>query len=339
MKLNVIITTYNRPQKVKELITMLLSQLSFESKIIVVDSSNDYNNEIANIQNVLYIKSSHKNQPYQRYLGYKLSKAEWLLFLDDDMEPLQNMFDVLKRYISKMSNKGFFAINNIDKDNNTFVLTQRKSIFSNFKFRLIRSFFGYPILKEGEYSYNGNKGIQPKNGGNTNFGARAFLVKKDFIFSNFNMQLFDIFEKRFGMGEDTVITYTVSKETDMYFIPEILFIHNDQSNSVYSSNLINYYRNVVFSRFYLSMDFIRLNNFNYFIGKFYFLWFVFWRIISVLLNFLFSFRMDILYKLKGYLKGVLLLSHFNYDIEMDINKYWIQEINSDIKVYEQQKIK
>jgi len=333
MKLNVIITTYNRPQKVKELITMLLSQLSFESKIIVVDSSNDYNNEIANIQNVLYIKSSHKNQPYQRYLGYKLSKAEWLLFLDDDMEPLQNMFDVLKRYISKMRSIGFFAINNIDKDNNTFVLSQDKSIFSKYQFKLIRSFFGYPILKEGEYSFNGNKGIQPKSGGYTNFGARAFLVKKDFIFSNFNMQLFDIFEKRFGMGEDTAITYTVSKETDMYFIPEILFIHNDQSNSVYSSNLINYYRNVVFSRFFLTMDYARLNKKNYTLTKFYFFWYVLWRFISVIFNLLIKQNKVYFFKLTGYFYGILLLNKYKFDKNLTINNYWNEHILFDIDKY------
>jgi glycosyltransferase involved in cell wall biosynthesis len=41
---------------------------------------------------ILYFHSSHKNQPYQRYLGYINSLSEYLVFLDDDMEIVSDSF-------------------------------------------------------------------------------------------------------------------------------------------------------------------------------------------------------------------------------------------------------
>ena len=68
--IDIIICTYNRPQKILELVHSLLPNKSYFNRIIVVDSSDSKNKELAELNELVYIKSNHKNQPYQRLLGY-----------------------------------------------------------------------------------------------------------------------------------------------------------------------------------------------------------------------------------------------------------------------------
>ena len=71
--ISIIICTYNRPNIVVKLISLLRKQTIDPNEIIVVDSSDTLNKSLADDNDIKYIQSSHKNQPYQRYLGFLCS--------------------------------------------------------------------------------------------------------------------------------------------------------------------------------------------------------------------------------------------------------------------------
>ena len=85
MKFDVIIATCNRKESLMILVSQLLSCSKLPENIIVVDSSETINQDIKKINLVKYIQSSHKNQPYQRYVGFLSASCEILIYLDDDM--------------------------------------------------------------------------------------------------------------------------------------------------------------------------------------------------------------------------------------------------------------
>ena len=84
-KIDVIIATYNRIETAIVLANDLLSKSNnLIANVILVDSSDNYNGApppIAN-QQIIYLFCGHKNQPFQRFLGYTYSKADILLFLE-----------------------------------------------------------------------------------------------------------------------------------------------------------------------------------------------------------------------------------------------------------------
>ena len=88
--ISIIIYTYNRSKKTIQLVKQL-STIKFNFNIIVVDSSDIINVNLSN-KNITYIRSSHKNQPYQRYLGFKSANSDYLIYLDDDMEVVSQNF-------------------------------------------------------------------------------------------------------------------------------------------------------------------------------------------------------------------------------------------------------
>ena len=115
MSLDVVICTYNRPQKVVELITQLQDCIIAPSQIIVVDSSDKTNTDLRNKSGIKYIQSNHKNQPYQRFLGVNQSTSEYILFLDDDMEILDehvrgNPLVVIQDDLCSLSEQDQFAV-------------------------------------------------------------------------------------------------------------------------------------------------------------------------------------------------------------------------------------
>ncbi len=79
-------------------------------KIIVVDSSDKTlgNDEIKNNSSVVIIRSSHKNQPYQRLVGSVASRADYILFLDDDMEIIDASF---VPEFQELMKKGYAGVN------------------------------------------------------------------------------------------------------------------------------------------------------------------------------------------------------------------------------------
>jgi glycosyltransferase involved in cell wall biosynthesis len=309
MKIDIIICTFKRPQKVLELVSSLLVFKDQFNGLIVVDSTDEDNIALKDRSDVTYLKSTHKNQPYQRYLGCISSQADFLLYLDDDMELASNkVFSVILDLLAKMPDLSGIAINFEDKHKNSTLDDVPKSLINKnswFK-KIIRKVTAYPILSPGEFGLCGNRGKQPKNGGLTKWlSGGAFVARRNVLFQNFNFQLFDLFEKRMGMGEDAIIGYGLAKRGKLVYCPQLLFYHNDQRDSSYSMDLFAYSKRVTFSRLFLSLEKHRLDNKNSFYPYLHFHWYTFCRITGSLFNFMrnrTSIRKEVLLgSLSGYI--------------------------------------
>jgi glycosyltransferase involved in cell wall biosynthesis len=318
LKIDIIICTYNRPQKVLELVHQLNTYSSYLNSIIVVDSSDIVHEELSIQNNLHYLRTVHKNQPFQRYMGYKNSQSDILIFLDDDMEVANPDFLQIIGNVFQDGKVNGMAIKFADKHKNNSLdaipvsnlLVRAKSIKFFFGW-----FTGYPVMAEGKLGLCGIKGKQPANGGNTEWlSGGAFAVRRDIMFKDFNFQLFDIFEKKIGMGEDAIIGYGISRHGILLYHPDLLFYHNDQNDSTYSVDHFSYARRVTFSRLYLSLEKSRLNGDSIIRAYLHYHWYVLWRIVGLSLNLILKGNPVNKRLLKGTFEGWKLACTFRFKL-------------------------
>lgn len=339
-KFDIIIATYNRQKSLKKLVKSILVCTTIPENIYVVDSSDTENEEIKNIEKVTYIKSTHKNQPYQRYLGYKKSKNEILYYFDDDMEILDKNF--FSETLRLFENKDVIASTFNNTYNHEFFEKESKSILqsiiSSIKplFNIIKLITGNPKLKNGEYWLCGIKGKQPLNDEQTNwFWGTGFCVKRDKIYKNFNFKLFDLYEDKLGKGEDGILGYTVSKQGTILYYSKNSLTHEDLKNSVYSTDYITYGKRVSYSRLYLSLEFCRLNNKNYRLAYYHYNWYMFWRVLGLKINNSIKFEKKRKDLLEGYLIGWKKANKKGYKDFFSIKNNWDEVIVKDLGNYEE----
>ncbi|MCW3093141.1 MAG: glycosyl transferase family 2 [Ferruginibacter sp.] len=326
LKIDVIICTYNRPEKVIELVYQLGAFSKQFNSIIVVDSSDDILSTFHTDDEIVYLRSPKKNQPYQRYLGYTYSKADILLFLDDDMEVANPEFIKIIQNTFHDATVVGVAINFEDKHPDTALAAiPRSALLTGVPIlkRMVGWMSGYPVLRDGKLGCCGLRGKQPLAGGITEWlSGGAFAARRSALFQNFNFQLFDLFEEKLGMGEDAIIGYGLSKRGILLYYPELLFYHNDQKDSLYSADHFAYARRVIFSRLYLSLERTRLNKGNYTIAYLHYHWYVLWRITGLWLNYLIKKNEGKHKLLIGAYEGWKLAVRFKFDRIARGNNKW-----------------
>jgi len=334
--IDIIITTYNRSEKVKLLLGQLLLIERGNGEIIVVDSSENPILEALGGVPVKYIYSDHKNQPYQRYLGYLSSKAEILIFLDDDMELVDNEF--IKK-VDELFNEECLAgialkFENKHKSSSLSIIPGSKFVGNEGQLQKLKRFItGYPKLPLGKFGLCGNKGLQPLGGGLTEWvSGGAFAARHSAMFQNFNFQLFDIFEDGLGMGEDGIIGYGLSKKGKLIYNDELFFLHNDQMDSTYTNNIEVFSKKVAFSRLYLSLEKCRLDSSSYFLARLHYHYYMFWRFMGLVLNYLMAPTKVRLEILKGTFKGWSLATEFKFSSHNERFSYWNAEATNDLSV-------
>ncbi len=336
MKFDIVITTYNRPDLVISLVNQINDcNVMLLSRIIVVDASESQNYEIQKLERIKYIQTPHKNQPYQRFIGYQNSGSKYLLFLDDDMEILN--YDFLNEIYDLFQQKDYVAIALKFKDKHTNTSLSKIPISKLFgrcsSLRHIKNFLsGYSPKKPGKFGYNGVRGSQPAGSGFTEYvGGGAFAVQRKFMYKNFNFQLFDLYELKLGKGEDAIIGYTLSKQGNVLFYDKLLFLHNDTRTSVYSTNHYEFAKRVSFSRLYLSLERARLNNESIMKAQVVFHYYTFWRIVGYLINYLLSPGQSRKAMLFGSSAGWRKASQFQFVYSEKTNNYWKNETKYDSK--------
>ncbi|MAD43066.1 MAG: hypothetical protein CL623_11845 [Arcobacter sp.] len=338
-KFDVIITTYNREESLKILVENILEQTLLPENIIVVDSSSKENEEIQKIQKILYIKSSHGNQPYQRYLGKKVSKNEILIFMDDDMRILEN--SAFEKIINKYEDKNIIGVQPNFTNANEFLqekLPKSKTKLKNQKLdKLKRIFTGYYIPDDGELSYCGIRGNKPKDKGTVEyFNGGVFSVKRNAIFTNiFNPLLFSLFEKRIGMGEDTILGFEASRFGNIIYLDNSMFLHDDQKDSTYSLDIYSYAKRTSYSRLFLSFEYVRLKDNSKLLAFLHFYWYMFWRVLNLFINMIISKKRKSKWDmLKGFLWGWYKATEDVFELaNIDKSKYWKKEMKRDEKNY------
>lgn len=333
MNFTVIICTYNRPNVVGQLVVSIKKATTSSTKIIVVDSSDEVNLIMEGDKTIKYIRSNHKNQPYQRYLGFLQAKGNYVLFLDDDMVIIDSNFLVRIRDILEQKSADGLALNFTDKHQDTTLAAVPNSLlFNNLKgLKKIKNWVtGCPNLDEGKLGFCGNRGKQPLSIQATEYvSGGAFIAKRSKLFQNFNFQLFDLFEQRIGMGEDALIGYGIHKQGKLLFVPEVMFVHDDKKDSTYSANIYDYAKRVFFSRLYLSLEKTRIDNSRESRAKIHFYWYAFWRLTGLFFNFLIKSSSKRKKMLFGSFKGLRMAVEFQFCRNLQRNQYWMNEIEKN----------
>lgn len=337
MKFDVIIATCNRKESLVILLRQLLDCARLPENIIVVDSSEKSNQEIKNINLVKYIHSKHKNQPYQRYVGFLSSTSEILIYLDDDMRILDN--ECFNKILSLYHHENIVGVQpNFRYEHNFFDNKMPKSktrqiAKKNKFFRVLKYLSGNPSQENGKFWLAGIRGKKPKNGEVIEwFCGPVFSAKKNFLYLDYNFSIFDFYEIRLGKAEDAILGFTLSRQGDLLYLTEELFAHDDQDDSSYSVDINSHATRVAHSRLYLSFEYARLINASKIIAFLHFNLYALGRIGSMILNQFIDNKPSRKLILKGYLKGYFkALKDFkkllNYDNGINWNKEAINEIS------------
>ena len=334
MKIDIIICTYNRFDTITNLVSSLLdANIENLNNIIVVDSSDVSNDKILKFEKVIYVRSSHKNQPYQRYLGFNHSKSDINIFLDDDMELISTLvFKDILQIFSDLNIVGI-AINFKDKNENNLISKIPHSLNNksqNIISRFIRFISFNPIPDVGEINLFGLRGPHPIHLNETFIvSGGAFAARKDFLFKNFNFQLFDLFQKKLGMGEDTLIGYGLSRMGRLLFYETLCFLHNDESGSNYSFDLLSYSKRVIYSRLFMALEKARLDGKLSSIIYLKYYVYVLFRVLGVVVSNIFSYRKEKTLILKGLILGFVESFNINYSFSSNRSLFWNNELMKD----------
>lgn len=335
IRFDVVITTYNRHDSLKVLVEQLLKTGSGLEHIIVVDSSAQEDQEIQKIPQVKYIKSSHGNQPYQRYLGYLSSQSDVLIYFDDDMRILDDQ--AFEKILAQFQREDVVAVQPNFVNQNEFlddaVPRSRLNILKRFKrsFSLLKCLSGYCVPEEGKVSYCGIRGAKPHDLGYVEcFNGGVFAVRRSALYQDFNFKLFDLFEKRMGMGEDTILGFSVAQQGNIVYLADAMFLHDDQKDSTYTVDFKSYGLRVSYSRLYLSLEYVRLLNRHPYWALLHYQWYMLWRVAGLGLNQLLSRKSSRADILEGYRTGWKQANKEYKELLVSVDDYWKNEAQGDI---------
>jgi glycosyltransferase involved in cell wall biosynthesis len=338
MMFDIIITTLNRPDFIVSLVNEINSCDSpLPINIIVIDASAMDNIKVQKLDRVKYIKSSHKNQPYQRYLGYLLSEEPIILFLDDDIKILdKKLFQYIISRINdpgiagatmKFIGDGENAIDIATDTNNRIKVKEHKIL------QVLWSITGAPRVKKNGIWLAGLVGptddkieyIEAFAGP----GGMAF--RREIVPNLFDDLLFSLYEIGLGKGEDKYISMAAIKYGKLAFIGNTCLLHPSHPSN-YFKDLTSFSQREIFSRFVLSKRYAETINIAFWKVKIHFYYYAFWRILISLLTCTINPQKHNIQKLKGKFIGVF------YIIKKRLNAYslcpnlsWQAELDSDIR--------
>lgn len=293
MNFDVIITTYNRPDSVLNLVNQINTCTLLPQRIVVVDSSDIFNTEISQINRVYYIRSSHKNQPYQRYLGFLATREEIVCFFDDDIKIINPaIFNLILNQFSDTSIVGC----NVQYINEGEITVQKE--FHNFKYlkgkskieKLFLLLSGVPQIEEGKVWLAGIAGTDNLNFFTEIFpGPGGMSFRRCLVPNLFDNVLFSLFEKKMAMGEDKYISMGALRFGKLAHSNNTCLAHSENKSSYYQ-NPTSFVRKELYSRLWLSIRYSKVK--NKWVGWAYihFYWYALWRILIAGFRCLLQFR-------------------------------------------------
>ena len=338
MKFDVIIATFNRKESLAILVSQILKCSKLPENIIIVDSSAITDIDIQSINLVKYIKSSHANQPYQRYIGYLVSRNDILVYFDDDMRVKDNQ--CFEKILSIYDDNDVVGVQpNFSYQHDFFDYRVPKSktrelAKKNIIFRYLRNLSGNPVVKNGKFWLAGIRGNKPENKKSIEwFNGPVFSARKENLYNNFNFNLFQLYENGVGKAEDAILGFTLSKLGNILYLEEDFFYHEDQDDSTYSLDFICYGMRVAYSRLYLSFEYARLSKTSKILAFLHFNLYIFGRITSILINQIINYKSSRSQILIGYFKGFCLAIFYTMKLLLfDSGSEWKKEALDDIGV-------
>lgn len=323
---DIVITTYNRPKYVERLVNEIRNCDPGPKNIIIVDSSETLNPDYTNKSGIVYIHSSHKNQPYQRILGAQLSTSQVICFFDDDLtisnKALFKHIDLFKdREVQGVSYQIVFEGNGIP-------LAEGEGRQVNKLKKLVWQITGVSFPKSGDMTYFGNCGAYNNQHMQEvrYFRGPNMCFRTESIKKFHDKDLFDMFEHKMGMGEDKAISYSMSKLGKLIYVNETSLIH-PENVSTYYLNFENFTCKVIYSRKYLNTLYAKLNNKSILLSNIHYYWYALCRLMAA--NFAYIKKPSNInaQKLTGTFKGIF-KSIFDQKYKTDFN--WHHEIKKDL---------
>ncbi len=278
MEFSIAITTYNRPASVLKLVKQISQCTVVPRTILVVDSSNQINEALTKLETVTYLHSSHKNQPYQRYLAYLCCKSDIIIFLDDDLEIIDDsVFEVM---LARLQQPGVRGVSVGFEHNHTIsAILDSQVDGKSVLFRVINFISGVPVLKPGRIYMAGLAGVRPTEEGPVDYFNGAIMgFYKSELDGLFNTVLFSLFERKLGMGEDKVISMAVGLTTTLWYVPTHFFVHPPTASN-YFNDLQSFQRKVMYSRLYISLQYGKLKHYPKVVIIIHYYYFAFWRLL------------------------------------------------------------
>ena len=327
MTFDLIITTCNRPDKLLQLIEESLQCTLMPENIIVVDSSDDSHafkirNNIQQFEKIIYIRSSHKNQPYQRLLGSMVSKAAILVFFDDDLHIIdQNIFNLLVDAYKEPKVVG--ATVRIDYRSSIVENLDPPVFSSNSRIYGLLSWVTFSRLPHaGKASRLGLVGSQPRKTQKIDFFyGPCMSFRQEIITEIITNDLLSMYESEYGKGEDKAISFLANKFGVLKYINNTCLVH-PPNNSSYFFSTRNFFARVTYSRLYLSMIYAESFQLPKWKEYIIFYWFAYCRIVIALVSFLIKPTNSRKNKLIGIVYGTLLTIH-----KPPKEKYWTPGID------------
>jgi glycosyltransferase involved in cell wall biosynthesis len=305
--LDILIPTYNRKPQVINLVKQILDSGFNPSNIIVADSSDDINSELANHDKVLYLKSSFKAQPYQRYVALLASTSEFVMFLDDDLEVLNNR--VFQEVVDIFSNNqeivGVTA--KVDYESGLFVQNSIKTMS-----RFLGSFKGlFHKISMNNIPPAGQVNVVGNGGGYTNsnnyvqyFPGPNMSFRREVALKLFDETLFAAYVEKIGKGEDKYLSIKANQYGKLLCLGELTHFYHPPIESSYNSKLVEFQTKQTYSRFLLIKQYLSTFHKNCFLAFPIFFWYSGIRLIGSINNFS---------RFKGVLIGAKLVLFFGFE--------------------------
>jgi glycosyltransferase involved in cell wall biosynthesis len=328
---DVIIATYNRPQRVIALVKQVNKCNLTPASIIVVDSSDQDNEEVQLLPNVVYVHSSHKNQPYQRLLGAKLSRSTYVVYLDDDLTITDSqIFNyILKQYQNESVvgvTVGIDYHNSIsNKIDGPIVKTNNKLV------QLFWKFTGVPFPATGKIGRFGVPGKLPTETGKVQyFYGPVMSFQSKLIDQLISYDLIAANELKVSMGEDKIISMKANNYGILIIDPSICLYH-PALESTYFDDIYSFYSKSTFSRLYLNKIYTGVFNKFVFPLNLDYYWFSGWRLILAFFAMLAKYSEPRREKLKGIASGILRTFKKSQVTKLLVKDYnWPQELQHDV---------
>ena len=333
MIIDIVITTCNRIERAGVTVQQLLSlEDRFFSRLILVDSTESGSAcNYPKDRSVYYVHSSHMNQPYQRFLGASSSEAEILLFLDDDMDLLNG--DAVISELGRFQDVGLAGVSFSFRNDNRFLQSSPKSVTASRAGKIIsfaKWLSGSPNIEENRLWFCGLRGKRLDDREIDFVHGGVFAARRNFLYKDFNFQLFDYYEQRLGKGEDAVIGFCLSRQGPIWAAEGEMFYHNDQEDSSYTVDLYSFNRRVACSRLFLSLEFARLSGRRLLNARVHYQWYMLWRTAGLSLSLVMQPDRGRWDSLRGWLAGWWCALVWTPRPQETAAQFWVEEMEKDL---------
>jgi len=250
-ELTIVIPTCDRQESVCRLVRELKTCRPAATAIIVIDSSREPNDCLAEDDDVRYVRSSHSNQPYQRYVGALAAGTPLIVYLDDDLfvEDLAFLGYVERAFLERNVpgvGVGIDYIGAIDP-----VVGRPRGGFAASLVAWWAESRGQQ--KPGRINVVGNSGGKPEEDGPVqHLWGPMMAFRREVVLRAFDEGLLALYEVQLGKGEDKIISMRVWGAGGLWWVARCCLRHPPDQGSHYTASPRRFLTKVLVSRLYLA---------------------------------------------------------------------------------------